>query len=130
MGTLLQQVSIAKKSLQITYGIVPIVAGIDKFTNLLVNWKDYLGPSITKMLPFSPGTFMSIVGVIEIIAGILVLRIPRIGAYVVAIWLVVISLTLITGTHYFDVAVRDLVMAAGAFALARLSAVYNPAPAR
>ena len=126
MDTLIQQVSLAQKSLKLTYGLVPIVAGLDKFTNLLVNWKDYLSPSITKMLPFAPGTFMSIIGLIEIVAGILVLRNPRVGAYAVAIWLAAISLTLILGTHYFDVAVRDLVMAVGAFVLAKLSEINNP----
>jgi hypothetical protein len=69
---------------------------------------------------------MSIIGLIEIVAGILVLRNPRVGAYAVAIWLAAISLTLILGTHYFDVAVRDLVMALGAFVLAKLSEINNP----
>lgn len=107
--------------LKYTYGIVPIVAGLDKFTNLLSRWEDYLSPSIAKMLPFSPGAFMHIVGIIEIIAGILVLARPHIGGYVVMAWLILIALTLISGGHYFDVAVRDLVMAIGAYCLAKLS---------
>lgn len=107
--------------LKYTYGLVPIVAGLDKFTNLLTNWKDYLSESLISMLPFTPATFMSIVGIIEIIAGVLVLLRPKIGAWVVMAWLILIALTLIFSGHYFDVAVRDLVMAVGAFALAKLS---------
>ena len=76
------------------------------------------------MLPFSAGTFMHIVGIIEIAAGILVLFRPRIGGYVVMAWLTLIALTLILGGHYFDVAVRDLVMAIGAYCLAKLSVIY------
>jgi uncharacterized membrane protein YphA (DoxX/SURF4 family) len=123
MDTIMNRLSNTRKILKYTYGIVPIVAGLDKFTNLLVNWRDYLSPSLISKLPFGPATFMSIVGIIEIIAGILVLSRPKIGAYIVTGWLVVISVTLLAGAHYFDVAVRDLVMAIGAFVLARLSAI-------
>lgn len=110
-----------RKILQYTYGIVPIVAGLDKFTNLLTRWEDYLSPFIISMLPFTAGTFMHIVGIIEIVAGILVLLRPRTGGYIVMAWLILIALTLIIGNHYFDVAVRDLVMAIGALCLAKLS---------
>lgn len=111
----------AQRILQYTYGLVPIIAGLDKFTNLLTNWKDYLSASFISRLPFSPGTFMAIVGIIEMAAGILVFIRVRTGAYVVMAWLVAIALTLIFTGHFFDVAVRDLVMAVGAFVLARLS---------
>jgi len=107
--------------LRLTFGIVPIVAGLDKFTNLLADWKEYLGSNIAALLPFDPTLFMKIVGVIEIAAGILVLLRPLTGAYVVMIWLICIALQLIAGGHYFDVAVRDLVMAMGAFTLAKLT---------
>ncbi len=109
--------------LKLTFGIVPIVAGFDKFTNLLTNWENYLHPGLASMLPFTPHTFMMIVGVIEIIAGLLVLAKPAIGGYVVAAWLTLIALTLLASGNYFDVAVRDLVMAIGAFSLARLAKV-------
>ena len=56
--------------LKITYGIVPIVAGLDKFSNLLTHWENYLNPQLASMLPFTPHTFMMIVGVIEIVAGL------------------------------------------------------------
>ena len=125
MDTTIKQAAKIQQVLKYTYGIVPIVAGLDKFTNLLTNWENYLSPSITNMLPFSAVTFMHIVGVIEIVAGILVLIRPRIGGFVVMAWLIAIALTLIAGKQSFDVAVRDLVMAVGAFCLAKLSTVYN-----
>src|SRR5687768_691701 len=102
-------------TLRLTYGLVPIVAGLDKFTNLLVDWKQYLSP-FADVLPVSASTFMMIIGVVEILAGLLVLsRHTRIGAYVVSAWLVGIALNLVTTGQYFDIAVRDLVMAVGAF---------------
>jgi uncharacterized membrane protein YphA (DoxX/SURF4 family) len=111
--------------LKYTYGFVPIVAGADKFANLLTNWKEYMSSSLTDLLPFDLVTFMAIVGIIEITAGVLVLVRPKIGAWVVMGWLLVIALSLVLGGHYFDVAVRDVVMAVGAFALAKLSSVFN-----
>ena len=109
--------------LRFTFGLVPIVAGLDKFTDLLTDWDMYLHPGIASMLPFSAHMFMQIVGVIEIIAGVLVLIRPAIGAYVVMAWLIAIALTLIASGKYLDVAVRDLVMSIGALSLARLSKV-------
>jgi len=109
--------------LKITFSVVPVVAGLDKFTDLLVNWDMYLHPGIASMLPFSVHTFMQIVGVIEIIAGILVFAKPAIGGWVVMAWLICIALTLIASGNYLDVAVRDIVMSIGAMSLARLSKV-------
>ena len=111
--------------LRLTFGIVPIVAGLDKFTNLLTHWPDYLNANLAGILPMSALAFMKIVGVIEIVAGILVLVRPLIGAYVVMAWLICIALQLILGGHYFDVAVRDLVMAMGAFTLAKLTIITS-----
>ncbi|MEP7374947.1 MAG: hypothetical protein ABI675_16240 [Chitinophagaceae bacterium] len=122
MVAITQNAGKVQQVLKYTYGLVPIVAGTDKFTNLLADWKNYLSVSMVNMLPFSAGTFMSIVGVIEIVAGILVLSRPSTGAFVVMGWLAAIALTLIFGGHYFDVAVRDLVMAVGAWSLGKLSA--------
>lgn len=102
-----------------TYGIVPIVAGADKFTNILTHWTDYL-KGVNNMLPMPASSFMMIVGVIEIIAGILVFAIPRVGAWIVTAWLLCIAIVLIMGGFY-DIAVRDIVMAIGAFCLAKLS---------
>jgi|SRR6185312_3819932 len=109
--------------LKLTFGLVPIIAGADKFTNLLTNWEQYLNPSIASMLPFSAHTFMLIVGIIEIIAGIIVLTKTNIGAYIVSVWLVLIAITLIASGKFLDVAVRDLVMAIGAFSLAKITEI-------
>lgn len=119
----LQHVKVIQSLLRFTYGFVPIVAGLDKFTNLLVNWKMYLNPQMLKILPIGPVVFMYIAGVIEIAAGILTIAKPRIGGFIVMAWLLAIALNLISLGTYFDVAVRDIVMSIGAFSLARLSAV-------
>ncbi len=110
------------KVLRFTFVLVPIVAGLDKFTNLLVNWEKYLNPLVLKVFPLSGQAFMSVVGVIEIVAGILTLARPRLGGYIVSAWLVCIAFSLIASGRYLDVAVRDLVMAVGAFTLANLTA--------
>lgn len=109
--------------MKLTYGIVPIVAGADKFTNLLTNWTEYINPTLSGILPFSGSTFIMIVGLIEIIAGVLVLLKPQKGAYLVCAWLVLIAVSLLASGKYLDVAVRDLVMAIGAFCLAKISGI-------
>jgi uncharacterized membrane protein YphA (DoxX/SURF4 family) len=121
MEATLENVRQVQQLLRYTYGLVPIVAGFDKFTNLLTDWKNYIAPPISSALPFSASTFMAIVGVIEIIAGIIVLLRPRLGGFIVMAWLIAIALNLLISGHYYDVAVRDLVMAIGAFSLAKLS---------
>lgn len=112
-------------TLKLTFGILPIVAGLDKFTNLLTHWVDYLNPGIKAMLPFDPMVFMEIVGIIEIIAGIIVLIRPVVGGYIVAIWLLCIVLQLIAGGLYLDVAARDLVMAISAYMLVKLTKIVD-----
>ena len=111
-------------ALRVLFGFVPIAAGLDKFFNLLTNWEAYLNPLATNVIPVSPTTFMHIVGVIEIIAGVVVLsQFTKIGAYVVTAWLVAIALNLLTMGKFLDVAVRDLGLAVAAFSLAQLTAV-------
>lgn len=109
--------------------MLPIVAGLDKFLHLLVNWDQYLAPVVAKLLPVDGHTFMLAVGVIEIVAGLLVWFKPRLGAWVVAAWLwgIIIDLLLVPG--YFDVALRDFGLSLGAITLARLAEAYAPAPA-
>jgi uncharacterized membrane protein YphA (DoxX/SURF4 family) len=107
--------------LRLTYGLVPIVAGADKFTHYLVNWDQYLAPQIANILPFAPATFMMIVGVIEIVAGLLVLIKPRVGSMIVGLWLLGIAFNLVLSGQYYDIAVRDIVMAIGAFSLFALA---------
>ena len=120
-------------ALRLLFGVVPIAAGLDKFLNLLTDWTSYLNPIVTKLLPVAPGTFMHIVGVIEIAVGIVVLsRLTRVGAYVVTIWLVAIALNLLVMGKFLDVAVRDLGLAVAAFSLAQLTAIReeSSAPSR
>lgn len=108
--------------LRVVYGVVPIVAGLDKFTNLLTTWVEYLPAAVAGVLPVEAQAFMYLVGVIEIVAGLVVLsRFTEYGAYLVAGWLTVIAVTMLVGGSY-DIAVRDLVMAVGAVALAQLEA--------
>ena len=111
--------------LKYTFGMVPMVAGADKFTNLLTDWEHYLNPTIAGMLPFSGHTFMMIVGVVEIIAGIIVLKKTEIGGYIVSAWLTLIALSLLMGLEHVDVAVRDLVMAICAYSMARMSKIVG-----
>ncbi|HEY0772340.1 MAG TPA: hypothetical protein VGD31_18595 [Sphingobacteriaceae bacterium] len=108
--------------LKFTYGIIPIVAGADKFTNFLADWGSYLNPSIHAILPFNTNTLMMIVGIIEIIAGTLVFVNPVKGGYLVSAWLVLIAVSLLASGSFLDVAVRDLAMAIGAWSLSKLSA--------
>lgn len=116
-------------TLRIAFGLTAFLAGLDKFLNLLTNWEKYVSPVLANLAPVSAGTLMRVAGVIEMVAGIAVLAgLTRLGGYVVAAWLTAIALTLVIGGQYFDVAVRDLVMACGAFALARLSVTSVSAP--
>jgi uncharacterized membrane protein YphA (DoxX/SURF4 family) len=111
-------------SLRIALGLTAFLAGLDKFFNLLAHWTDYVSPMVRSVLPFSATTFMHIVGVIEIVAGLIVLfNVTRFGAYIVMAWLIGIAIALLTNGKYFDVAVRDLVMAVGAYSLGRLAAI-------
>ncbi|MDX1328126.1 MAG: hypothetical protein R3299_10530 [Arenibacter sp.] len=107
--------------LKYTFGLVPIVAGLDKFANVLTDWSTYLSPWMIDFIPFEASTFMGIIGVVEVLAGVLVLIKTHIGAMVVSGWLVLIAFTLLIGGGYLDVAVRDLVMAVAAFSLAKLT---------
>jgi uncharacterized membrane protein YphA (DoxX/SURF4 family) len=116
-------------TLRIAFGLTAFLAGLDKFLNLLTNWEQYASPLVLNLVPISAGTLMRVAGVIEIIAGVAVLAgITRLGGYVIAGWLTAIALSLLTTGQYFDVAVRDLVMACGAFVLARLSEVRQQDP--
>jgi uncharacterized membrane protein YphA (DoxX/SURF4 family) len=117
-------------TLRIAFGLTAFLAGLDKFFNLLTNWEKYASPLLLNLVPLSAGTLMRVAGVIEIVVGIAVLAgVTRLGGYVVAVWLTLIALSLVTAGQFFDVAVRDLVMACGAFVLARLSEVRQEHPA-
>jgi hypothetical protein len=107
---------------------LPIIAGLDKFFDLLTNWDTYLAPIIPQTLGITAHTFMLVVGVIEIIAGLIVALRPQIGAYIVGLWLLGIIANLLIHQTAYDVALRDFGLFLGAIALARLSAVFNPRP--
>jgi uncharacterized membrane protein YphA (DoxX/SURF4 family) len=110
--------------LRIGLGVGPIIAGIDKYFNFLTNWEMYLSPLATKVIPIAPSTFMHIVGAVEIVAGIIVLsRWTRVGAYIVMAWLIGIAINLLTTGMFYDLAIRDVEIALGAFALSQLSPV-------
>lgn len=111
-------------ALRIALGVVPILSGIDKYFNKLTDWGMYLSPIVTKIVPVSTPTFMHIVGAVEIVAGLIVLsRWTRIGSYIVMLWLIGIALNLLTTGMFYDIAVRDLEIAVGAFVLSQLSTV-------
>lgn len=117
--------------LRIGLGVGPIVAGLDKFFNLLTNWEMYLNPLAPKLLHIRPSTFMHGVGVVEIIVGIAVLtRFTRYAAYLVMIWLWCIAANLISQWAFLDVAVRDVEISLAAFTLAALSEVREAAAGR
>src|SRR5205807_5905321 len=107
--------------LHVGYAILPIVAGADKFFDRLVNWDVYLAPQVTQMLGLSAHRFMQAVGVIEMVAGVLVALMPRVGGWVVALWLWGIIANLLLAGGFFDIALRDFGLSLGAIALARLA---------
>lgn len=114
----------AYQLLYLGFIMAPLVAGVDKFTNVLTDWDKYLAPVVAGLLPFSAGTFMLVVGIVEIGAAVLVALRPQIGAYVVAAWLAGIVINLLVIPGYFDVALRDFGLMLGALALARLSVEF------
>lgn len=111
-------------ALRIGVGLGPIIAGVDKYFNKLTDWGMYLSPLATKIIPVSDKTFMHAVGIIEVIAGLIVLsKWTKIGSYIVMLWLLGIAVNLLTTGMFYDLAVRDVEIAIGAFALSQLTAV-------
>ena len=111
-------------ALRVGLGVGPIITGIDKYFNKLADWSMYLSPLATKVVPVGATTFMHAVGLVEIIAGLIVLsRWTRIGSYVVMFWLLGIAVNLVTTGMFYDLAMRDVEIAIGAFALTQLTAV-------
>ncbi len=111
----------AYQALHLGFIAAPVIAGLDKFTHLLVDWDKYLAPSIARMSPIGGHGLMLVVGVVEVVAGLLVAVRPRIGGIVVAAWLVGIIINLLLAGGYYDIALRDFGLALGAFALSRLA---------
>ena len=115
----------AYQILHVGFVVAPVVAGLDKFFHLLVNWDMYLAPAIARLSPIGGHGFMLAVGAIEIIAGALVAIKPRIGAYVVCAWLLGIVVNLLLVPGFFDIALRDFGLSLGALALGRLSQEFS-----
>src|SRR5262245_28583221 len=111
----------AYRILHLGFAALPILAGLDKFFHLLVNWDMYLAPRVASLTPMSGHNLMLAVGVIEIIAGLLVALKPYVGAHVVALWLwgIIVNLLMIPG--FYDVALRDFGLSLGALALGQLA---------
>jgi uncharacterized membrane protein YphA (DoxX/SURF4 family) len=115
----------AYQLLHVAYVVAPVVAGIDKFFHILVNWDQYLPATVNNMVGGHGHQLMMVVGVIEVVAGIGVALMPRVFAYVVAAWLLLIIINLLMIPGYFDVSLRDLGLMLGALALGRLSHDFN-----
>ena len=115
----------AYKILRLGFIVAPIVAGLDKFFHLLVNWDQYLPPFVNNLTGGHGHELMYAVGVIEIVAGLGVWFKPKVFAYVVSAWLLLIVVNLLMIPGYFDVALRDFGLALGALALARLSHEFD-----
>jgi len=108
--------------LRLAYGLVPFLAGLDKFMGILADWKRYVSPMLASILPVGVETFMHMVGIVEIVVGLAVLfGLARLGGLVVVGWLSVISVN-VALAGYLDIAVRDLVMAVGAYTLSMIAA--------
>ena len=113
--------------LRIGFVVAPLLFGLDKFFNILVDWDKYLAPVVNDIVPGNAHQAMLAVGVIEIVAGLVVALRPRFGGYLVAAWLagIIVNLLLIPG-HY-DIALRDFGLLLGALTLARLATAFDPA---
>lgn len=122
MKTANHHVNVSWWALKIALGLMPIISGLDKYFNKLTDWGMYLSPYATKLAHLGTPAFMHIVGVVEIVAGVIVLsRWTKIGGYIVMLWLIAIAVNLVTTGMFYDLAVRDLEIAVGAFVLAQLS---------
>lgn len=117
--------------LRVGLGAIAVVAGADKFLNLMTYWPSYVAAPFAELLPFSTQSFMYVVGVIEVVVGLAILsnKLTRVGAYAMSIWLVCIAINLVTFGMY-DLAARDVAIALGAFSLAQLTEVLHGVPAR
>jgi hypothetical protein len=110
--------------LRVGLGVGPIVAGVDKYFNKLTDWGIYLSPLVIKVVPVGATTIMHGIGLVEIAAGIVVLsRWTKVGSYIVTLWLLGIAVNLLTTGMFYDLAMRDVEIAIGGFALSQLTAV-------
>jgi len=118
-------------ALRLAFFVGPFVAGLDKFLHVLVDWDMYLSPMAQRVLGGMSHPFMLLVGVIEMLVGIMVItRWTRTGAYIASAWLVLIALNLLTTGRFFDIALRDVGLALSAFGLAKLTEAVGVSTAR
>lgn len=111
--------------LRLGFIALPLLMGLDKFTNLLTDWPGYLAPWAVALLPISAQAAMHVIGVIEIVAAIGIALRPRVAAWVVAAWLAGIILNLLTYPGFFDVALRGIGLLVAAVALGLLASTYD-----
>ena len=112
--------------LRIGFAVAPILFGLDKFFDVMVDWPRYLAPWVNDLVPGTGSELMHVIGVVEISAGVLVAIKPRYGAFLVAAWLAGIVVNLLTYSGYYDIALRDFGLMLGALTLGRLASVYDP----
>jgi hypothetical protein len=115
----------AYQILHVAFTVAPIIAGLDKFLHVLVNWDQYLAPLAARMVGAHAHGFMLVAGVVEMVAGIGVALKPKVFAYIVAVWLLGIIVNLLMVPGYYDIALRDLGLCLAALALGRLSQQYD-----
>ena len=116
-------------SLKIAFFVGPFLAGLDKFFHVLVDWDKYLSPIARNILGGYSHDFMLLVGVVEMIVGLLVItKWTRIGAYIASVWLLLIAINLVTTGQYYDIALRDVGLCLGAIGLARLTEAVQVVP--
>jgi len=115
----------AYRILHVGFTALPILAGLDKFFHILVNWDQYLAPRVASLSPINGNSLMLLVGLVEIVAGLIIAFKPRFGSYVVAAWLWVIILNLLLIPGFYDIALRDFGLSLGALALGQLSREYD-----
>lgn len=114
--------------LRTVFTVAPILFGLDKYTNILIDWTIYLAPQATAIVPLSPQAFMYVVGAVEIVAGVAVAIRPQFGSLLVAAWLAGIIVNLLLLGSFYDVALRDFGLLVAAVALNRLSQAGRTAP--
>jgi uncharacterized membrane protein YphA (DoxX/SURF4 family) len=126
-GTLRDPASQGYLILRITFVVVPILSGLDKFFNLLVEWPKYLAPWVNDLMPGTAQEFMYVVGGIEIVAGLIVLISPKWGSLIVAAWLggIIVNLLTIDPPGYYDIAARDFALMLAALTLNRLATAFG-----
>lgn len=113
-------------TLRVGFAVAPIIFGLDKFLHVLSQWDLYLAPRLDRIIPGTPHDAMHVVGIIEIIAGLVVALWPRFGGHLVAAWLAGIIANLLMVPGFYDIALRDFGLLLGALALARLASAYAP----